>query len=168
MVYGGKHSRAGRSTVERFVDDHVRLIAAVSTILVIVIVWLVTDFTLNGSPFKNQSTDSEKKIPITYVHGLSEKNGALSWKDFAAFSYQTVSQDKYDDGIYEMRQYTLEGDKLSVTVAGFTDGKAYTGYVEYATVNYVKDFDFSFSLLEDDDFLAYLEEYGIAPDQSKG
>lgn len=168
MAYGGKRGSTARSKIERFIDDHVRLVAAVSTMLVIVIAWLVADLMINGSPFKGKNTDSEKRMPIGYVNSLSEKTGALSWKDFSDFSYQTVSRDEYDEGTYEMRQYAVEGDKLSVTVAGFTDGSMYTGYVEYATVNYIKDFDFEFSLLEDDDFLSYLEEYGILPEKGKG
>ena len=168
MMNGRNYGRTDRNAVERFIDDHIRLIAAVSTILAIVITWLVADFMLNGSPFKGKDSDSESRMPISYVHGLSEKNGALSWKDFSDFPYRTVSREDYDDGTYEMRSYTVEGELLSVTVAGFTDGRAYTGYVEYATVSYIKNFDFEFSLLEDDDFLAYLEKYGIKPNHNKG
>ena len=168
MTYGKSERRTARGPIERFFDNHVRLIAAVSTILVIVCTWITADFALNGNPFvKKPVAETEgKAIPITYVHGLGEKNEALTWKDFEAFSYKTVSSNEYEEGRYEIRRYAVEWDKLTVTVSGYTDGSKYTGKVEYATVNCIEDFSFRFSLLEQDGFLSYLEESGILPEES--
>ena len=151
-----------RSAVDRFFDNHVRLIAAIATVFVIVFVWIVSDFAFNGNPFRKKPVvEPEKTIPITYVHGLGEKNEAITWKDFSAFSYTTISRNDYADGTYVIRRYTVEWDKLTVTVSGYINGSGYNGQVEYATVNYIDDFTFRFSLIEDDGFLEYLEESGI-------
>ncbi len=159
------YGRTKRTSFERFLDNHVRLIAAIVTLLVIVTIWVAGELIFNSNLFKKKPATVEgNKIPITYVHGLGEKNEAITWRDFKGFSYKTVSKREYEGGTYVIRRYSVEWDKLTVTVSGYTSGSKYTGEVAYAMVNYIDDFNFKFSLLEDDGFLSYLEKSGIKPE----
>lgn len=161
----GRETDETRSAVGIFLDNHIRLIVAVGTILLLLLCFFIVDRLWNGGTVYDGEGDGEgAELTIPYLHGLSEKTSALSWKDFEGFAYETMSDTSYETGIYVMRRYPVAGGEFSVTVAGFIKGEDYTGLVEYATVSYNRDFDFEFSLLRDDDFLSYLEEFGIKPE----
>ena len=173
MGYSGRYARdkhpqeadETRSAVGQFIDDHIRLIVAVLTIVLLLTVGIVADFTMNGNPFGEKDGEADGELlTLGYVYGLSKKNGPISWADFDGYACDTLGDSEDENGVYELRRYMIKGEKLSVTVAGFIDGKGYTGYVEYATVTYIDDFDFEFSLLEDGDLLAYLEKFGVKPE----
>ena len=174
MAYGGRYARdkhepeddtaRGRRAWDRFLDNHIKLIVAVATILGLVLTYLIVDYIWTGGFFYDEEGDGEgKMVTVAYLYGLSEKNGPITWQDFDGCAYTTMSDSKNEHGVYVMRKYTVADTALTLTVAGYIEGEGYTGRVDYATVFLVGDFEFEFSLITDDDFLAYLEEKGVQP-----
>ena len=168
MPYEGKYAKRRSSDKQneppqktgffgQFLDNHVRLIAAVCTVIVLLGIGMGIE-ALMTADFRG-GNDKGEAITMNVLNGLSEKTSPITWKDLERFSYDTVSENKSDDGTYVLRRYAVEGGVLSVVVGGFTEGEGFTGNIAYAEVKHHSDFDFSFSLLEDEDLSGYLEQF---------
>ena len=168
MAYEGRYARKRRDSDEetpkrtspfgQFLDNHVRLIAALCTVLAILLVFVGIEVLVRSNLIGGEKEDG-KAMTMNYLNALSTRNGALYWDDFRGISYETVSSNKSEEGTYVLRRYKIDGEVLSLLVGGYVEGEAFTGTVAYAEVKHRSDFDFSFSLLEDDDLLGYLEKY---------
>ena len=165
MAYSGKYARREKRDEPprrtgffgQLLDNHIRLIAAVTTVVVLLVVAFTVEaiFTDGFAPEGKKG----KPIPMGALNALSEKTAPISWEDLNSYRYETLSESENDDGIYVLRRYEVEGGVLSVMVGGYVKGDAFTGYVAYADVKHIDDFDFSFSLLGGGDLSAYLAEW---------
>lgn len=140
-------------------DNHIRLIAALATVAVLLLLFFGIEWMARGGWKNGRDSYTGDELTVMYLHGLGEKTTPVTWSDLDGYSYKTVSMNESDDGVYVLRRYSVEGGELTLTVGGFTDGTAYTGELEYATVTHADDFNFSFSLLGDGDFLTYLDGF---------
>ena len=169
MAYEGRYKRKfsrengdgpeHRTALGRFADNHIRLIAALCTIAVLLAAFFAFDAFLRRNAGGNESDFDGDVMKMQTLQGLSMKTPPLTWEDFKGKSFEAVSSDEGDEGTYVLRRYKVEGGVLSVMVGGYVDGEAYTGNISYAEVKHKDEFDFSFSLIEDDDLLSYLEDF---------
>ena len=165
MAYEGKYARKVKRDEPpkktgffgQLLDNHIRLIAATITVIVLLVGAFAVEAIFTDG-FGNGGQKG-KPIPMGALNALSEKTSPISWEDLNGYRFETVSESENDDGTYVLRRYEVEGGVLSVMVGGYIEGKDYTGYVAYADVKHLDDFDFSFSLLEDGDLSAYLAEF---------
>lgn len=168
MAYEGRYARKRRTSEEetpkrtgffgQFLDNHIRLIAALCTVLAILLVFVGIEVLVRSNMLGGDKAEG-KPMTMNYLNALSMRNGGIYWDDLRELSYETLSSNKSEEGTYVLRRYAVEGGVLSVLVGGYVDGEAYTGAVAYAEVKHNSNFDFSFSLLEDYDLLGYLEKY---------
>lgn len=168
MAYEGRYARKKRDPEEetpkrtgffgQFLDNHIRLIAALCTVLAILLVFVGIEVLVRSNALGGKKEEG-KEMTMNYLNALSSRNGPLAWEDFRGLTYDTISSDESEEGTYVLRRYSVEGGVLSLLVGGYVDGEAYTGAIAYAEVKHRNYFEFSFSLLEDEDFLGYLEGF---------
>lgn len=176
MAYEGRYSRKGdkqsgqdkdveRSAIGRFLDDHVRLIAAVLTVAILLAAFFVADHFLNPATTYEENEDFDgETMSLGTVYGLSLKGKTLSWDDLKGYTYETLSESEDDSGVYAMRKYPISGGDLSLTVGGYIGGDGYTGVASYAKVFSLDDLRFEFSLFSGEDLYTYMESRGFDPD----
>lgn len=168
MAYEGKYAKKRslngvtpkeKNGFERFLDDHIRTIAAIGAILVVILLFAGIDALFRSNALTGNGSYIGEELSMQALNGLSEKTAPITWQDLDKISYTTMSETESDDGTYVLRRYSVAGGELSLLVGGFTDGEGYTGNIAYAEVKHIDHFDFSFSLLEDEDLLSYLDKF---------
>lgn len=154
-----EHEVVRVSAIERFWNDHIRLIVVIATILVIIFVFYLLELLARGDiGFFQEDSFEGTTMPMTYVRGLAEKPEALTWMDFKDFSYVTYS-DTDADGGFRVRVYETEGGEWEIMVGGKKKDGA---VVSYATLYRVGNTDISFDLMGYDDIDRFLEKHGNA------
>ena len=84
MPVGGDHVR--RRTFSDWMFEHVKLIATVATVLVVLSLVLITDVVGVVENMIFQSQQEEKELlTLNYLKGLSEKPEPISWNDLDRF-----------------------------------------------------------------------------------
>ena len=75
-----------KRTFSDWMFEHVKLIATLATILVVLSLVLITDVVdvVEDLILQGQQADKEE-LSLTYVKGLSEKTGPVTWSDLAKF-----------------------------------------------------------------------------------
>lgn len=175
MAYEGRYRRQKRtedtaerrSEVGRFLDNHVRLIAALSTVTVLLVAFLAFELILNGDEIFRRDEDKGEAMTVSFLIALDDKTSPITFTDLSGKRYETVSENKYDEGTYALRRYEVEGGKLFLTVGGYIKGAAATGNVAYATVGHMDELSFSFSILEKDGLEGELRKNGIKAGSSE-
>ena len=144
---------------ERFMNNHVRLIAVICTVIVIVLCFVAIEALSRSDFFADGENESFEgtAMSLGFVNALSEKTSPIVWKDLDGYTYDTLSSSQIDDGTYVVRRYEVEGGVLSVLVGGYIDGLT---VVEYANVYHADLHDFSFPLMGTGDLMDYLEKNG--------
>lgn len=86
-----------KRTFSDWMFEHVKLISAIATVLVVLSLVLISDVVdlVSGSLTHFRQVE-KKEITLTYVQGLSEKSEPLSWTDFEKFRHET---DKGDNSL---------------------------------------------------------------------
>ena len=171
MAYEGRYKRSAgdkpaeserRTELGRFLDNHVRLIAALSTVAVLLVLFLAFELIYNGDAIFGNKDGEGETMTVAFLVALDEKTSPITFTDLKGKRYETISENKYDEGTYVLRRYAVEGGDLSLTVGGYVKGSAATGNVSYASVTHDDELDFKFSLIGNDGLLAtYLQKYGI-------
>ena len=170
MPYEGRYRRTRRdresetvrrTELGRFLDNHVRLIAALATVLVLLVLFLAFELIFNGEAIFGGGKDKGEPMSVGFLVALDDKTSPITFRDLEGKRYETISESKYDEGTYVLRRYEVEGGELSLTVGGYIKGSAATGNVAYATLTHQGETEFKFSLLEEDGLIRYLGKYGI-------
>lgn len=79
---------ARKRTFSDWMFEHVKLIAAVATILVVLALVLITDVVSVVENLVTQTQQADKvEVSLTYVKGLSEKSDPITWSDLKGFRY---------------------------------------------------------------------------------
>ena len=149
-----------KDRIAQFLDDHVRTLAALGAILVVILLFVGIEAIVRSNALTGNGSYEGKDLSMKALYALSEKNAPITWKDLGGITYTTVSENESLDGTYVLRRYSVEGRTLSLLVGGYVKGEKSTGRVSYAELKHIDSFDFSFSLLEDEDLLGYLDKFG--------
>lgn len=103
-----------KRTFSDFMFEHVKLIASLATILVVLSLVLITDVVGIVQNMITQSENAAKEeISLTYVQGLAEKSGPITWDDFKKFRYD---EDKGKE--YMTWKLTVKSTDYEVWVTG--------------------------------------------------
>ena len=77
-----------KRTLSDWMFEHVKLIAAIATIFVVLSLVLITDVVSMVDQMITQSRQADREeISLTYVKGLTEKSSPITWKDVERFRY---------------------------------------------------------------------------------
>lgn len=148
-----------KGRLKQFLDDHIRTLAALGAILVVILLFVGIEAIIRSNALAENGGYKGKDLSMNALYSLNEKTSPITWKDLGGISYTTMSENKSTDGTYVLRRYSVEGGTLSLLVGGYIAGNAHTGAVAYAELKHIDHFDFSFSLIEDEDLLGYLDKF---------
>jgi hypothetical protein len=129
--------------------EHVKLIAAIATVLVLLSLVLITDVVDIVEDLITQSQQAEREeVTLTYVKGLSEKASPVTWSDLERFRRD---ESKANGTITWM--LSVKGTSYEVWISGVSTTKSPT---------YVYLFDLNTGdrmILGEDDFDAFIEAH---------
>ena len=138
-----------KRTFSDWMFEHVKLIAAIATILVVLSLVLITDVVDIVEDMITQSQQAEKEeLTLTYVKGLSEKTGPVTWSDLDRFRRK---ESKSSNSVTWM--VAVKGTTYEVWISGVSTTK---------TPTYVYLFDLKTGdrmVLGADDFDAFIEAH---------
>ena len=83
-----------KRTFSDWMFEHVKLIATIATILVVLSLVLITDVVgiVENLITQSQQADSEA-ISLTYIYGLTQKSEPIQWRDFEKFCHKVSKAD---------------------------------------------------------------------------
>ena len=83
-----------KRTFSDWMFEHVKLIASIATILVVLSLVLITDVVgiVENLITQSQQADSEA-ISLTYIYGLTRKSEPIQWRDFEKFRHEVSKAD---------------------------------------------------------------------------
>ena len=83
-----------KRTFSDWMFEHVKLIATIATILVVLSLVLITDVVgiVENLITQSQQADSEA-ISLTYIYGLTQKSEPIQWRDFEKFRHEVSKAD---------------------------------------------------------------------------
>ena len=103
-----------RRTFSDWMFEHVKLVATVATILVVLSLVLITDVVGVVENLITQSQQADKaEITLTYVQGLSEKSSPVTWDDLAKFRRD---ESKAQDSVTWM--LSVQGGQYELWISG--------------------------------------------------
>ena len=142
----------GKRTRRSFSDwmfEHVKLIATIATILVVLTLVLITDVVTLAEKAITQAQQAEREeLTLTYVQGLSEMGQPITWKHLEKFRRDET---KAKDSVTWM--IPVKGTNYELWISGYSTDKA-PGYV------YLFDMRTGDRLvLGEEDFEAFIEEH---------
>ena len=110
-----EETRGGRKrTFSDFMFEHVKLIASLITVVVILSLVLITDVVgIVQGIITDRQNAAKEEISLTYVQGLSEKAGSITWDDFRKFRY-----DEDKGTTYVTWKLTVKSTDYEVWVTG--------------------------------------------------
>jgi hypothetical protein len=138
-----------KRTFSDWMFEHVKLIAAIATVLVLLSLVLITDVVDIVEDLITQSQQAEREaVTLTYVKGLSEKASPVTWSDLERFRRD---ESKANGTITWM--LSVKGTSYEVWISGVSTAKSPT---------YVYLFDLNTGdrmILGEDDFDAFIEAH---------
>jgi hypothetical protein len=138
-----------KRTFSDWMFEHVKLIAAIDTVLVLLSLVLITDVVDIVEDLITQSQQAEREeVTLTYVKGLSEKASPVTWSDLERFRRD---ESKANGTITWM--LSVKGTSYEVWISGVSTTKSPT---------YVYLFDLNTGdrmILGEDDFDAFIEAH---------
>ena len=83
-----------KRTFSDWMFEHVKLIASIATILVVLSLVLITDVVgiVENLITQSQQADSEA-ISLNYIYGLTQKSEPIQWRDFEKFRHEVSKAD---------------------------------------------------------------------------
>ena len=79
-----------KRTFSDWMFEHVKLIATIATIIVVLSLVLITDVVgLVENLITQSQQEGREEITLTYVKGLTEKSSSITWTDLERFRYDT-------------------------------------------------------------------------------
>ena len=108
-----------KRTFSDWMFEHVKLIATIATILVVLSLVLITDVVgiVENLITQSQQADSEA-ISLTYIYGLTQKSEPIQWRDFEKFRHKVS---KADDSV--TWKLEVEGTDYELWVSGASASK---------------------------------------------
>lgn len=92
----GEEGYTRKRTISDFMFEHVKLIATVATIIVVLSLVLITDVVgLVENMITQHENAAKEEISLTYVQGLSQKSTPVTWDDVRKFRYDADAGDDY-------------------------------------------------------------------------
>ena len=80
-----------RKSFSDWMFEHVRVIAALATVVVVLSLVLITDVVSMVENIVTQSQQAEKEVlTLNYVKGLTEKSTPITWADLQKFRYDST------------------------------------------------------------------------------
>ena len=138
-----------KRTFSDWMFEHVKLIATIATIIVVLSLVLITDVVSVVEDLITQSEQADKEeITLLYVQGLSEKATPITWSDLDKFRRD---ESNADDSITWM--LSVEGTSYEVWISGTSISKQPV---------YVYLFDMKTGdrmILGEDNFEAFIESH---------
>ena len=129
--------------------EHVKLIAAILTIIVVLTLVLVTDVVEIVGDLITQSQQADKEeLTLTYVKGLTEKSAPITWNDLDQFRRE---ESKAQDSVTWM--LSVKGGQYELWISGVSTSRAPA---------YVYLFDMKTGdkmILGEDDFDTFIREH---------
>jgi hypothetical protein len=129
--------------------EHVKLIAAIATIVVVLSLVLITDVVGLVEQMITQSQQADREeISLTYVKGLTEKSSPITWTDLERFRY-----DESDAKNTVTWMLPVEGNQYQLWISGVSTDKP---------PMYVYLFDMRTGdrlVIGEEDFDAFIEEH---------
>ena len=149
---GAPANGAGYTHKRTFSDwmfEHIKLIAAILTAIVILTLVLVTDVVEIVGDLITQSQQAEKEeLTLTYVKGLTEKSAPITWNDLERFRRD---ESKAQDSVTWM--LSVKGGQYELWISGVSTNR---------TPSYVYLFDMKTGdkmILGEDDFDTFIREH---------
>ena len=149
---GAPANGAGYTHKRTFSDwmfEHIKLIAAILTAIVILTLVLVTDVVEIVGDLITQSQQAEKEeLTLTYVKGLTEKSAPITWNDLERFRRD---ESKAQDSVTWMLD--VKGGQYELWISGVSTNR---------TPSYVYLFDMKTGdkmILGEDDFDTFIREH---------
>ncbi len=113
-----------KRTFSDWMFEHVKLIAAISTVLVILALVLITDVVDVVTDLITQTQQAEKEeLTLNYVKGLAQKSDPITWNDLKSFRRDET---KAKDSVTWM--IPVKGTAYELWISGVSTDKA-PGYV---------------------------------------
>ena len=110
---------ARKRTFSDWMFEHVKLIATIATVLVVLSLVLITDVVGMVEDLVFQSQQAEKEeLTLTYTKGLSEKSSPITWSDLERFRRDESSA---NDSITWM--IPVKGTSYEVWISGVSTSK---------------------------------------------
>lgn len=107
-------SRARRRSFSDWMFEHVKVIAALATALVILTLVVFTDVVDMVQELVTHTQQADKEeLSLAYVRGLSERGLPVTWKDLESFRFD---QTRVEDSI--TRRYPVKGMALEIWISG--------------------------------------------------
>lgn len=108
-----------KRTFSDWMFEHVKLIATIVTILVVLSLVLITDVVSIAEKLITQAqmADSEA-ISLNYIHGLTMKSDPIQWRDFEKFRHEVSTAD--DSVTWKLE---VEGTDYELWVSGASASK---------------------------------------------
>ena len=108
-----------KRTFSDWMFEHVKLIATIATILVVLSLVLITDVVsiVENMVTQNQQADKEE-ITLTYVKGLSEMSQPITWQNLDKFKR---TENKAKDSVTWM--IPVKGTEYELWVSGYSTDK---------------------------------------------
>ncbi len=104
-----------RHTFSDFMFEHVKLITAIATILVVVALVIATDVvSWVQDIIYEQGQEDKPALTLTYVEGLTHKSGPITWEDLEGFASYAES----DTASTLTRFYRVAGTSYEVWISG--------------------------------------------------
>lgn len=138
-----------KRTFSDWMFEHVKLIAAILTIIVVLTLVLVTDVVEIVGDLITQSQQADKEeLTLTYVKGLTEKSAPITWNDLDQFRRE---ESKAQDSVTWM--LSVKGGQYELWISGVSTSRAPA---------YVYLFDMKTGdkmILGEDDFDTFIREH---------
>ncbi len=108
-----------KRTFSDWMFEHVKLIATIATVLVVLALVLITDVVtiVENAITQSQQADKEE-ITLTYVKGLTEKSTPITWNDLKKFRYD--SSDAKDSVTWML---SVKGTSYELWISGVSTDK---------------------------------------------
>lgn len=138
-----------KRTFSDWMFEHVKLVATIATIVVVLSLVLITDVVgLVENLITQSQQESREEMTLTYVQGLSEKSSPITWNDVATFRRD---ESEVQNSVTWM--LPVKGGQYELWISGVSTDKAPT---------YVYLFDMKTGdkmILGEDDFDAFIREH---------
>ena len=138
-----------KRTFSDWMFEHVKLIATIATVLVVLALVLITDVVTIVENAITQSQQAEKEeITLTYVKGLTEKSTPITWNDLKKFRYD--SSDARDSVTWML---SVKGTSYELWISGVSTDRPpmYVYLYDMRTGDRL--------VLGEEDFDAFIEEH---------
>ena len=147
--------------IERFFNNHVKVIAMVCTLLVIGACFWGIERLKSAGVFDENKDYEGIPIEMNTVIGLEDKPEVLRWSDLKGFTYEELSRSyvaSEGGALYCVRRYPLNGGGWTLLAGGFLEED--DDKLEYVILKKSGESDTTFYLHSGEDLSLFLRRNG--------